>query len=78
MILLFPILKLLWLVPSRILMNIVERGGNNQLCNPVYEKAMPTGHYLLTFDVAVRDTGSITAAVCKTPDDSVVFIQQAS
>lgn len=37
-------------------------------------KAIPKCHYFLTLDVKVRNAGSTTTAVCKTVDDSVVFV----
>lgn len=48
--------------------------GNKLMSNPRNWKAILKNHYLLTFDVVVRNNGSTIADVCKTKKGSMVFV----
>lgn len=37
-------------------------------------KATPRGHYILFFDVAIRNTGSKTAIICRSDDGTPIFV----
>lgn len=47
----------------------------NKMINTIHNwKVVPKDHQILTFDVAVRTTGSTAAAVCRKDDGEIIFV----